>query len=874
MSDRIFLLDGHSLAHRAYYALPQLTNSDGEYTNSVFGFCRMLFKLLDEEDPELITVAFDKKAPTFRHEEYEEYKATRKKMPEELQPQIGLIKDVLDALNIPTFEIGGYEADDIIGTLARKAEEEGLEVNIVSGDRDTLQLVTEKTNVLYTKKGITNMTEYNLDKVREEYEMEPEKLVDMKGLMGDSSDNIPGVPGIGKVTATKLLQQFCSLEDVLENIDQVSGKKRKENLRQYAEQARMSKKLGKILTDIPLDIDLEDCQREEPAQDKIVEIFERLEFGSLLERFKEQQEIVSNDIDFEHLEEKGEIADLKNEIEQEGQFAFEIVLAEEKRPVFSEMQEILVTTGANKIYTISSGELIFTELSSLFTDPDIEKCLLHAKKGAIYLKRQGLELKGLSFDPLLAAYLLHPSDSLPELADILKEELDMKLEDVSKEEEYGFFLTHIFAIKEKYVAELKDKSLLELFQDIELPLINVLAEMEINGIKVDVDFLHQLSEKYEEKLESITEKAHQLAGEEFNLNSPQQLSEILFEKLGLPVIKETKTGYSTSIDVLEELEDKHEIIPLIMDYRQWSKFKSTYVDPLPELVNPETQRIHTSFNQMVTSTGRLSSTRPNLQNIPIRTEEGREIRKAFIPASEDWILLAADYSQVELRVLADISGDQGLSAAFNSGRDIHTETASEVFGVDSKEVTPDMRREAKVINFGIAYGMSPYGLADDLDISNKEAEKYIDTYFEKFPGVKEYMDYIIEEARDTGYVTTIFNRRRYIPEIRSQNYHRRSFAERTAINTPIQGSAADIMKVAMNEVYDALKDRDFRARLLLQVHDELILEVPHSELQPVARLVKEEMEAAVDLDVPLIVDLQIGENWRDKKDYDLEEGEG
>ena len=491
----------------------------------------------------------------------------------------------------------------------------------------------------------------------------------------------------------------------------------------------------------------------------------------------------------------------------------------------------------------------------------------------IYLKRQGIELKGLEFDPLLATYLLKPSDSLPSLTDLLDKELNIVLEDeMTQCSSTGFILGKIFELKQLLLNKLEDKKLLKLYCDIEIPLIKVLVEMEFNGIKVDTEYLNELSKKWEKELSSITEKVHELAGEEFNLNSPQQLGDILFEKLGLPVIKKTKTGYSTSIDVLEELEDKHEIIPLIMDYRQAAKFKSTYIDALPPLVNSEDGRIHTSFNQMVTATGRLSSTDPNLQNIPIRTEAGREIRKAFIPENDDWVLLAADYSEVELIVLAHISGDESLTEAFNTGQDIHTETASEVFEVKPDQVTSDMRREAKVINFGIAYGMSPYGLASDLDISQKEAEKYIDRYFERFSGVKEYTEKIKKQAEKEGYVTTIFNRRRYLPEIKSRNYHKRSFAERTAINTPIQGSAADIMKVAMIDVYNRLQSEEIRdqARMLLQVHDELVLEVKQDLLTRTARIIKEEMETAVDLDVPLIVDLQTGSNWRDKQDYELD----
>ncbi len=875
MTDKkIFLLDGHSLAHRSFYALPLLTNSEGEYTNAVFGFCRMLFKLLDEEDPDLITVAFDKEAPTFRHKEYEEYKSTRKKMPDELRPQIDLIKKVLAALNIPIFELEGYEADDIIGTLAIEAEEKGMNVKIISGDRDTLQLVSDRTNVLYTRKGISDLVEYDLEEVKEEYELAPEQLIDMKGLMGDNSDNIPGVPGIGKKTAIKLLKEFSSLENVLNNINRVSGKKRKENLRKFSEQAEMSKRLGRIMLDVPLEIDLEDCKREEADQEKIVDLFERLEFGSLLDRFQENPEINSQDINIKKLSKKDDLEELLNKIKEKGIFAFNIILDDFSFPVRANMKSFLFTVDREKVYLLNDEDFLIEVFADVFRDPEIEKYLLHAKESIIYLQKNGVELKNLTFDPLLAIYLQNPSKKLVSLSELLENELNIKLEeDITLEKTTALMLTNIIELKEKFFTDLQENKLLELYQEMEIPLIKVLAEMEINGIKVDLDFLNELSKKYEEKLKTITEKVHQLAGEEFNLNSPQQLSEILFEKLDLPVIKKTKTGYSTGISVLEELEDKHEIIPLIMEYRQWSKFKSTYVDALPPLINEKTGRIHTSFNQMVTATGRLSSTEPNLQNIPIRTEEGREIRKAFIPENDDWILLAADYSQIELRVLAHICDDQGLQEAFNKGRDIHTETAAEIFEVEADDVTENMRREAKVINFGIAYGMSAYGLSDDLDISRKEAEEYINRYFDRFSGVKNYMEDIIFKAGEQGYVTTIFNRRRQIPEIKSRNFHRRSFAERTAINTPIQGSAADIMKIAMIDLYNSLKDKNSIARILLQVHDELVLEVKKEVLADIARTVKENMESAVELEVPLIVDLQVGDNWKEKRDYHLE-GEG
>ncbi len=871
-NDKIFLLDGHSLAHRAFYALPLLTNSEGEYTNSVFGFSRMLFKLLDDEEPDLIAVAFDKEAPTFRHKEYEDYKSSRKKMPEELQPQIGLIKKVLAGLNIPLFEIEGYEADDVIGTLAKNAEREELDVYIVTGDRDALQLVTDNIHVLYTKKGITDLIEYDPKKVKEEYDLEPEKLIDYKGLKGDSSDDIPGVPGIGKKTARKLLNEFSSMEEILDNIDQVSGKKRKENLRNYREQAIMSKKLGKIVVDVPLDINLKDCYREEPETETIVTFFEKMGFNSLVDRFKEKNEINQQDIDLKKLKKPEEIENIITKITEKEKLIFELILNDFQNPVNSSLEKVLITVDGEQVYTIDENKFKTEKFREILIDPEIKKYILHAKEAMVYLKKNDIELKGLNFDPLLAGYLLNPSKSLSSLEDLLDHKLDILIEEeVKPEKKYAYILTKIPDIEKELLQELKEMELLELYQNIEIPLIKVLAEMEYNGIKVDGEYLNELSNKWEKRLREITEQVHELAGEEFNLNSPKQLGEILFEKLGLPVIKKTKTGYSTSIDVLEELEDKHEIIPLIMEYRQGAKFKSTYVDALPPLIS-EQGRIHTSFNQMVTATGRLSSTDPNLQNIPIRTKEGREIRKAFIPKNESWLLLCADYSQVELRVLAHISEDQNLIKAYNSGSDIHTETASEVFNVEPDKVTSNMRREAKVINFGIAYGMSAYGLSEDLDISRDQAQEYIDRYFERFSGVKKYMENVVEQAKEQGYVTTIFNRRRYLPDIRSKNYHKRSFAERAAINTPIQGSAADIMKVAMIDTYETLKKPEYRdkVRMLLQVHDELVLEVKKKNLPEIAARLKTDMEEAVELIVPLEAELEIGENWRDKEEYELQ----
>ncbi|MGM0602925.1 MAG: DNA polymerase I [Bacillota bacterium] len=869
----IFLLDGHSLTHRAFYALPLLTNDEGEYTNAVFGFVKMFFSLIDEWNPDRLIVAFDRKAPTFRHEEYDDYKANRKKMPEELVPQIGLLQETLDKLKIPMISEEGYEADDLLGTMAKEAEEEGYQVYIVTGDRDALQLVSDNIRVMYTRRGISDIVLYDIEKVKGKYEMPPEKLIDMKGLMGDSSDNIPGVPGIGEKTAIKLLKQFDSMEEILNNIDKVSGKKRKENLEKYAEQARMSYRLAEIKTDVPVKMDFSSCKLNLHDDREAAEHFKRLGFNSLLSRFEYKEKLDIDELDIE----AAPASDLND--------FFEMILSENKEIALSVkrkadsrardglIEEIIISLPDGKTKRIKiDGNKLPDKLAEILGSKKIEKLFFGAKEASLSLMSWGVTVNGLIFEPLLAAYLLQPSSTLPDLEDIFSRELNISFAELDEAQKEAVKTAKLFELREIYIEKLEDSSLMELYTEIELPLIKILALLEYNGVKVDKDWLEELSERLEKRLDIITEKVYELADEEFNLNSPKQLGEILFEKLGLPVIKRTKTGYSTNAEVLSQLEDKHPVIPLITEYRQLAKLKSTYIDSLPPLINEKTGKIHTSYNQMVTATGRLSSTDPNLQNIPIRTEEGREIRKAFVPSKDDMLLLAVDYSQIELRVFAHLSGDKRLKEAFSKGRDIHTETAAEIFEVNSEEVSPNMRRHAKVINFGIAYGMSAYGLSQDLDISVEEAQDYIDKYFEEFSGVKEYMDKSVKEAQELGYVKTLFERRRYIPEINSKNYHRRSFAERTAINTPVQGTAADIMKKAMIDVYEALKNRDLKVNILLQVHDELVFEIAESDLEEAACLIKEKMENTCKLDVPLVVDLQTGKNWRDKEEYEVDCG--
>jgi len=858
--EKLYLLDGHSLAHRAFYALPLLTNEAGEYTNSVFGFVRMLFKIIDEEQPDHLAVAFDLKGPTFRHKEYKDYKAGRKKTPEELVPQISLIKNVLKSLNIPIVEKKGYEADDVIGTIAKEAAGKDINVKIVTGDRDALQLIDDRINVIYTRKGITDIIEYNIEKVKEQYELVPHQLIDMKGLMGDSSDNIPGVPGIGEKTATKLLKEYNNMENVLNNIDNISGKKRKENLRKYSKQAEMSKRLGKIVTDLSIDLDFVELKMEKPNYQEVVDLFKRLEFNSLLERFEDDIEKKLKELSYNNVKDEDAVDKIVDEIKKNKQVAF----------VINRIEDELLIKSNGKISQFQPFNEYKAKFIGIFEDEGIKKLSFNSKDNIVYLSNRGIDFAGLSFDPQLASYLLNPDQTPLKLKNMIMREFDVPKGEVEKADNKNVqLLNYLFDLKKVYIKKLKEKELWDLYNDIELPLVKVLAQLEINGIYTDCNFLKDLSKEISKKLKKIEKETFEIAGEKFNLNSPKQLGKILFDKLDLPIIKKTKTGYSTSIDVLEKLEDKHDIIPFIMEYRKYSKLKSTYVDPLLDLVDEQTGRIHTSFNQMVTATGRLSSTEPNLQNIPIRTEEGRKIRQAFVPENKDWVFLSADYSQIELRVLAHISDDQQLIKAFNQGQDIHTQTASEVFDVTKKEVNSNLRRHAKVINFGIAYGMSSYGLAQDLDISNQKAQVYIDKYFERFPGVKRYMDHIINKAKKDGYVRTIFNRLRYIKGINSSNYHRRSFAERTAINTPIQGSAADIMKIAMLDVYKVLHSSNLQVKMLLQIHDEIVFEAASSELAEIAKLVKDKMEKAVQLKVPIIVDLKKGKNLMEQSRYSI-----
>lgn len=863
---RFLVIDGSSLAHRAFYALPLLSNRQGIYTNAVYGFLTMLFKILTEEPVDYIAVAFDKGRVTFRTELYAEYKGHRKATPPELAPQFALIKELLKALRIATYEMDNYEADDLIGTMAKRAEKEGIEVLILTGDRDTLQLVSPLTKVLLTRKGISQIETFDTGTIMERYGVQPAQLIDVKGLMGDSSDNIPGVPGIGEKTALKLVKEYSNLDNVLANIDNIKGAKLKDNLRTYTEQALLSKELATIDCDAPISFSIEDCRYQTPDYPLLLQYYKELEFNSLIPAVLE------------------EMGDASQEVEEEAKLRVLTSLSELLRHWQDVMEHQIVavdlalegpgafigfaTEGKSCGYELKPGEEEeIIELIKKACQSSAPKLVFHdAKKVMLACGLPELGQINLHGDTMLAAYLLNPNGGSRDVAEIALEHLDVPLTD---KESIGLYAAEkasvLYRLHEVLLHKLAETGMLELYTEIELPLVSVLASMEARGVKLDLAQLEEMGRELEQSINELSAEIYYLAGEEFNINSPKQLSKILFEKLGLPPLKKTKTGYSTNAEVLEELAPRHPIVANILQYRQLVKLQGTYVVGLKSLADPATCKVHTTFNQTVTATGRLSSQEPNLQNIPIRLEQGRLIRKAFVPSKEDRLLLAADYSQIELRVLAHISGDANLIDAFNKKQDIHARTASEVFGVPLESVTPEMRYQAKAVNFGIVYGISDYGLSRDLGIGRQEAAKYIDMYFARYPGVKRYIDQVILEAREKGYVTTLLNRRRYLPDLFSSNRNIRAFGERAAMNTPIQGSAADIIKLAMIKIEEQLKTRGLQAVMILQVHDELIFEVPKDELEEVVPLVRDTMENAVSLQVPLEVDVKVGPNW-----YDME----
>ena len=871
MNKTLVIIDGNSIINRAFYALPEMSNKEGLKTNAIYGFTNMLLKIIDTYNPTHISVAFDRKAPTFRHIEFKEYKAGRKKMPDELREQFEPLKDLLDKFNIHRLEIDGYEADDIIGTVSKIAEDNGFKVYIVTGDKDAIQLASNKTTTLITKKGVGKVEEYDYDSVIEKYEMTPTQFIDLKGLMGDKSDNIPGVPGIGEKTGIKLIKEFSSIKG--------STKKK---LEENKELAIMSKKLATIIRDVPVEFNLEELEYGNYNTKDILDVFKYLGFTSLIPRIgnlDESEEIVNEaNVEISKLE---DIDEFINKVKENNELIIKTV-TREGNILDKRIKYIFLSVDGKKIYYVEENSI--HKLEYIFTSNEIKKLGYNLKDDYIAFKPYGIKLENIYFDITIAEYLIDSMSSTSYECSAIamkyltkkvktKEELLGKGVKAKKYQDLSFeeLSSHISQIIDtvKSVMPIMEENLKEsnmdgLLYHVEMPLVEVLADMEYEGVKVDKEKLNELGSQFKEIIKKLESEIYKISGEEFNINSPKQLGVILFEKLGLPVIKKTKTGYSTNAEVLDKLKDQSPIIDKIIEYRQIVKLNSTYVEGLLSIINPIDGRIHSSFNQTITTTGRISSTEPNLQNIPVKLEMGRNIRKVFI-SDKECKLVDADYSQVELRVLAHMSQDETMIDAFKHNEDIHTKTASQVFNVSMDEVTSKQRSDAKAVNFGIVYGKSDFGLSEDLNIPVKQAKEYIENYFNKYNKIKEFMDNIIEDASSNGYVTTILNRRRYIPEIKSSNFMLRNAGKRAAMNAPIQGSAADIIKIAMINVYKKLEENNLKSKLILQVHDELIVEAVDSEIDIVKKIVKDEMENAVCLDVNLDVDLNIGDSWYDTK---------
>jgi DNA polymerase-1 len=881
--DKLIIIDGNSIANRAFYALPLLSNSSGLHTNAVLGFTTMLLRLMDEEKPTHILVAFDAGKITFRHKEYTDYKGGRAKTPPELSEQFPLIREMIDSFSIARFELDGYEADDIIGTVTRMADErKNIQVIVVSGDKDMLQLASEQVTIAITRKGISEVEHYDPAHIREVYNLTPEQIIDLKGLMGDSSDNIPGIPGVGEKTALKLLHEYGTVEKVLEHASELKGKLR-EKVNEHKEDALKSKALATIFREVPMDQDWNTVKYRGFEPKLVRTLFHKLEFKQLLGRL--------------------ELSDSDEESSELDEIQYEVINSNNITTVTDHLEHIeamhIEVTGENphigdvlgiSLYTSSLcyyvpmevlGSTLAEPIRNWLSDERLAKSIYDMHKAEVALAWQGIALRGVTFDALLAAYLLDPTESnltlsglsrkyglqpIPDDDEIFGKGAKFKVPD---NDILAPFLCRKAASLHRLITHLKSdlesNEMHKLFYDLELPLATLLSGMELQGIRVDTDGLRQFGEELAGRISDLEHQVHDLAGVTFNINSPKQLGEILFEKLELPVWKKTKTGYSTDAEVLEKLEPYHDIIPKILHYRQLTKLQSTYVEGLLKEVRTNTGKIHTYYRQTIAATGRLSSQYPNLQNIPIRLEEGRKIRKVFVPSEPGWFIMGADYSQIELRVLAHISGDEKLKEAFLNDMDIHTKTAMDVFGVSEESVDSNMRRQAKAVNFGIIYGISDYGLSQNLNITRKEAAQFIEQYFAVFQGVRKFMDDVVRQAKKDGYVTTLLQRRRYLPEIGSSNFNLRSFAERTAMNSPIQGTAADIIKLAMVQLAERMDVEKVRSRMLLQVHDELVLEVPEDELEKMQQIIREVMENALPLDVPLKVDVNYGTDWYDAK---------
>ncbi len=899
--ETLYLIDGSALVYRAHFALSRnpLITSKGENTSAIYGFMQTLLTLIQKEQPEHLAVVFDTPKPTFRHEMYKEYKATREKMPEQLVEQLPRLREVLDAANIPVFELPGYEADDVMGTLAIKARERQLEVVMVTGDKDFMQLVGPGIRMMKPSKGDVEIL--GEQEVKESFGVLPDKVIEVLGLMGDASDNIPGVPKVGKKTALKLIDEYGSLEEVLEHAGDVSQQSLRERLMEYADQARLSKKLVTIDTDVPMEFDWDAMKRGPLGSPRLVELFRELELARMMkfleapgETFEQHYRTITN---------WQELDTLIETLKKEGRFAFDL----ETTSLDQMMAEIVGMSfgwaNGNAAYIPAEefdipedvnipplqwyGRMVLAPLSyqlskiePILSDSTLTKTGQNLKYDCLVLANYGIQVQGVEHDTLIMAYLLNPGarqlnlDTLSleylnykkiPTSDLIgkgKKQISMREVPLEKISFYACEDTDCaYRLAEILKPKLDDDELSKLYRDIEIPLLPVLMTMERHGVRLDTQILKELSGELEGMIERLIQEIYGLAGHDFNLNSPKQLAGVLFDELKLPVGKKTKTGPSTDVDVLMNLARMHELPQKLLDYRQLAKLKNTYVDSLPKLINPHTGRVHTSFNQTVTATGRLSSSDPNLQNIPIRTELGSRIRTAFVPGGKKWVLMSADYSQIELRIVAHLSKDQTLTESFRHNEDIHRRTASKVFAVEMDDVSPEMRRQAKVVNFGIIYGQTDFGLSEELGIPREEAKRFKDAYFENYPGVKEFMDKIIAEAKEKGYAMTLLGRKRRIPEFQSNQFNVRMFAERTAINTPVQGTAADMIKIAMINIHKKMCDQDLKAKMILQVHDELVFDVPEQEVDALSELVKKEMEGAIKLDVPVVVDVGTGNNW-------------
>lgn len=856
--EEFILIDGNALFYRAFYALPSFSNMEGIPTGAVYGFIRMLMKLLREEKPQYIACAFDKGRKTFRHQKSKDYKANRPAMPQELVAQIPLIKETLEAFRIPIFEEEEYEADDILGTLAKKGEKEGLRVKILTGDKDLLQVVSSSIFVLRPKKGISETHLFDEEEVKKELGVSPSQIADFLALAGDSSDNISGVPGIGKVTAKALIKEFDSLENLLENLEELPPKKR-ELIKRYIPQAKLSKELATIITSVPIEINIEELKVKEPDKNILFSLFKKLNFKGLMKESALQEPQKTNYEDYNEISTYQELEVLVSKLKKTP-FALAVKESENSEGIAFSLRE-----GASYWLPLQQTKIkkdfIIGKLSPILEDSKIKKTAHNFKKLIFKIKEWEINLGGLNFDTELAAYLLNPLASNYSLRDLSLNYLGIDPGQEFHPVKRAKLTGELAFLLEK---RLKEENLWDLFIEVEIPLVEVLVEMQERGIKVNKVTLEEFLQDIKKKGERLKEEIYQEVGERFNINSSKQLGKILFEKLNLPPIKKTKTGYSTDEEVLQALSLIRPSLTKILEYRRLFKLETSYIKPLPGLINPRTGRIHTSFNQTVTATGRLSSSQPNLQNIPIRNKLGERLRKAFL-AERGYLFISADYSQIELRLLAHLSGDANLKSAFLRGEDIHRQTAAEIFQVLPLQVTAQMRRKAKIVNFGILYGISPYGLSRDMGISQKEAEEYIQRYFERYRKVKEYIDRTLERARKQRYVTTLMGRKRPLPGILASNKKRREFAERTAINSPIQGGAADLVKLAMVNLHRRLKKENCHAYIILQIHDELLLEVRENQIETVSKIVKQEMEQVIKLSVPLIVNTKIRKNWGDMK---------